>query len=156
MTLISCVWNFATVRRPHCPTVNWNGLTDSSEWLYQTRCNSSKISLKRTSSQRSVTSSHAWAQDLSLKEDSENDVLNSLNPVLLRLQNTLVVRSHMKVVIVFLLHWPCSIKKHRIALGLIRFPTKMNVWRFTSNKKMNYLNHRVMVGWVELLRTTCP
>ena len=66
--------------------------------------------MKRTSSQRSVTSSHAWAQDLKLKEDSENDVLNSLNPVLLRLHNSLVVRSHMKVVIVKLLHWPCSIK----------------------------------------------
>ena len=89
-----CVWNLATVHRLHCPRVNWSGLTDSSEWLYQTRSNSSVASLKRTSSLRSVTSSHAWAQDLELKEDSKNNVLKCLNPVLLRLHNALLVRSH--------------------------------------------------------------
>ena len=77
-----CVWNFATVRRFHCPRVNWNGLTDSSEWLYQTTSNICVTSLQRMFSQRSVTSSHAWAQDFELTEASENDVLNCLNPVL--------------------------------------------------------------------------
>ena len=93
MTLIFCVWNFATVRRLHCPRVNWSGLTDSSEWLYRTKGINSVASLKRTSSLRSVTSSHAWAQDLELKEDSKNNVHKCLNPVLLRLRNALLVRS---------------------------------------------------------------
>ena len=106
MTLIFCVWNFATVRRFHCPRVNWNGLTDSREWLYQTTSNSSVTSLERRSSQRSVTSSHAWAQDIELKEDSKNDVLNCLNPVLLRLHNALLVSSRIKLVTVQLFHWP--------------------------------------------------
>ena len=132
MTLISCVWNFATVRRFHCPRVNWNGLTNSSEWLRQTTSNSSVTSLKPTSSQRCVTRSHAWAKDFDLKEDSENDVLKSPNPVLLRLHNALVVRSQIKVVIVELFHWPRS--KKRIGLGVIRFTTNMNVGRFTSNR----------------------
>ena len=101
--MISCVWNFATVRRLHCLKVNRNGLTDSSEWLYQTTSKSSITSLKRTSF-------HAWAQDLELNEDPKNYVLNCLNPVLLRLHNALLVRSHIKLVMVNLFHWPRSKK----------------------------------------------
>ena len=93
MTLIFCVWNL----QPFTASIALGSIgTGSPEWLYQTTSNSSLISLKHTSSQRSVTNSHAWAQDLELKEDSKNDVLNCLNLVLLSLQNSLVVRSHMK------------------------------------------------------------
>ena len=155
MTLIFCFWNFATVRRPHCPRVNWNGLTDSSQWLYQATSNSSLNSLKRTSSQRIVTSSHPWAQDLKLKQDSENDVLNSLNPVLLRLHNTLVVRSHMKVVIVNLLHWPCWIKtSHRF--GTNSFSYKNECMTVYLKQENELSKPHLTVGWAQLQRTTCP
>ena len=80
VTLIFCVWNLATVRRLHCPRVNWSGLTDSSGWLSQTRSNSSVASLKRTNSLRSVTSIHAWAQNLELKEDSKTMYSSALSP----------------------------------------------------------------------------
>ena len=155
MTLIFCVWNFATVRRLHCPRANWNGLRDSSEWLYQTTSNSSVTSLKRRSSQRSVTNSHVWAHDVELNEDSKNDVLNCLNPVLLRLHNALVVRSHMQVVIVNLFHWLRS-KKPPQRFRTNSFSYK-NECRTVYLKQGNELSkQRVMVGWAQLLRTTCP
>ena len=90
-------------------SIGTGSLTHRSDYIKQ-KSNSSVTSLKRTSSQRSVTSSHAWAQDLELKDDSENDVLNCLNPVLLRLHNALLVRSHINLVIVNLVHWPRSKK----------------------------------------------
>ena len=155
MTLIFCVWNFPTVRRFHCPRVNWNGLTDSWEWLYQTTSNSSVTSRERRSSQRSVTSSHAWAQDIELKEDSKNDVLNCLNPVWLRLHNALLVRSHIKLVTVHLFHWPRWKKtSHRFTTNSFFY---QNEGRTVYLKQENELSKpRLMVGWAQLLRTTCP
>ena len=154
MTLIFCVWNFATVRRFHCPRVNWNGLTDSSEWLYQTTSNICVTSLERKFSQRSVTSSHAWAQDFELTEASENDVLNCLNPVLLRWHTAIVVKNHIKVVIVNLLPWAPSKKTHRFLTNSFSYKHEC---RTVCLKQGNELSKpRVMLGWLQLLRITCP
>ena len=151
---IFCVCNIATVRR-----LNYRrGQLDRAHWpirvILSNNKNSSENSLKRASSQRSVTSSHAWAQDLELKEDSENDVLNCPNPALLRLHNTLVVRSKMKVLIVNLIHWPQSKK---------RIDSRTNSFSYKNESRTVYLKQgdeiskpRVMLGWVQLPRTTCP